>query len=80
MTQRFNLCVPPPCPNCRSQGTVTMEHTIKGSTVNVTWRCEHCSHDWTVAEHDGTTAERRAATGERRKITRSDRRDAKRRG
>lgn len=77
MKPRFRLTVPDTCPECRGRSTVKLEHTIKGSSVTLSWCCHQCSHGWVVNERDVSMVERRRSdAGERRAYALPDRRGA----
>jgi hypothetical protein len=72
-TIRLALRLPERCRFCNAVGSVSLEQTIKGKSVVLTWCCQRCDQEWPVTpeeeEHD-----RRLGTDERRRTSRKDRR------
>jgi len=56
-------------------GSIRLEHTIQGRSVELTWCCHVCNHAWPVAVDERELTERRGDVRERRRVVRKDRRE-----
>jgi hypothetical protein len=70
----FLLLVPEHCRKCEKSGSVTVETTLKGGVVALTWCCKSCNADWPVTPADHI--ERRGGGADRREGSRTNRRQS----
>jgi hypothetical protein len=70
---RLAVRVPEHCVSCSAIGSVSLEQTIRGTSIALNWSCSKCGHTWPVApgeEH----IDRRFGDDDRRGTARGDRR------
>jgi len=48
------IAVPNACATCGRPGTVSLQHTIKGSLIALQWRCSACEAEWPVTRKEET--------------------------
>jgi hypothetical protein len=65
--------LPARCKSCHAVSTVTIERTVKGDTVLITWCCRLCSHEWPMSEDD-CVPDRRTGQPDRDTLPRTERR------
>ena len=66
--------VPQQCRFCETLGAVSLETTVHGRAVELTWCCRNCGRDWPVVPQEQVTTERRGGPADRRRATRAERR------